>query len=151
MHKGKLWPVENGLRIFTLYEQWPEWIPRVGLLTASNWAHVGVDPGTITAEPTIGFTWAPGSDHYEFRTAVIPVAGHTVELGWQGKVGPKRDRILTIIQAWWDGVPVFQYGGPNVFEIVTWSNWGPTFPVLNKVPAANTWPRSIGCEVQFWP
>jgi hypothetical protein len=151
VHKGKLWPVENGLRIFNLYETWPEWIPKVGLLTAGSWHHVGVDPGPITLAPTVGFDWTPGDEHYEFRTASVWAEVSVLQLGWQGRIRADHAAIETIIQCWVDNVPQFQFGGPNVFTLVTWGNWGPTFPGLNVTPGATIWPGTVGCEAQLWP
>src|SRR5690348_14977200 len=97
-HKGKYWRVEQRLRIFNVYEVWPEWIPHRNLITMYSWHGSIPLPADQFDVPTLDCSYDGFSDHYEFRTANIGPGPQVIEMGFQGKVNATNSGVDTIMQ-----------------------------------------------------
>jgi hypothetical protein len=149
-HKGVLWPIDQRLRLYNDWEFWPEWIPRILLMSADVWMGTTPSPGTIVDAPAELVGWTPGDFRLELKTANIGTGPEEVRIGVQRRVLVLTHQTETLFQVWVDGVE--QMGGPlNVFQFTTWSNSGPAFPALGRLPAATLWPTiRTGWAAKLW-
>jgi hypothetical protein len=150
-HLGKYWPIEQRMRFYSGDDQWPFWMPAVGLMSVAAWAGSVASPGVITEAPATLYGWSPGDTQIEFRTANIGVGAETVQIGWQRRVATTAPVNQTIFQVWVDDVEQMGWS-VNWTAIVIWSFDGPAFPAAGKLPGAVLWPTlGFGVQAQVWP
>lgn len=151
VHVGKLWPTNIWLRIYNTVEVWPNWIPMVSIMTAYDWDGTINLPDDVEGAEAVLYDWSEGDPQLQYRTEQVGPGPEVIQIGWERRLLADHVTWETICQVWVDDDPQMLWH-PNESNDVTWSGWGPTFPVAAKKPGAVAWPTlSFGQFAKLWP
>jgi len=145
-HRGMFYRVNQDLRIYNLFEDWPFWVPHQVRCTVQSWAGSGAI--ALPTAPTIGiaelFSGGPPAYSFEYRTPNLGTGGYTLELGFIDEVQPDHQHRSTTFQVWVNGVAQLNTTTANWIHV-----W--LFDALvdrGHLAGADLWPSPIGPSLE---
>lgn len=138
-HKGP-YEWDQRLRLYSMFEVYPLWWPRVFLVDCWGWQGSDPHPASPVFFEAECTDWDYGATEFSFR-GVVPGSGGTVEAGITYKMDDTDLRFFTIVpQCWVSGVKQM----PGTYT-PAWTNWErDTFTFNNNpgLPGATLWPEA---------